>query len=262
MKYDFDKAIAVVKRAAKEELLPRFAQVQREIKRDGSFLTEADIKTQQRIANELKQAFPDIAFLGEEMPAEEQQRVLQSGSAVWCLDPVDGTSNFAAGIPYYAVSLALIEQGEAKFGVVYDPNRDECFTAYQGQGAYLNGQRLTVNTVDLPLSKCTALVDLKRLSKPLATKLATQAIYGSQRSFGSVALDWCWMAASRCHVYLHGKQNIWDYIAGNLIFTESGGVSSTLEGDAVFTHELIPRSAVGALDETLYKAWFSAITDI
>ena len=99
------------------------------------------------------------------------------------------------------------------------------------------------------------MVDLKRLPAGLIEALATAPPYRSQRSFGSVALDWCWLAAGRCHVYLHGRSNIWDYAAGNFIFDTAGGFSTTLQGEAVFTPALTPRSSVAAVDRSLFQAW-------
>lgn len=241
--------------AAQEELLPRFARVERQHKRDGSVLTEADLAVQSRIAAQLLQQWPETVFLGEEMTAAEQMDLLASGQPVWCLDPLDGTSNFAAGIPYFSISLALLQQGEVLLGMVYDPLRDECFTASHKQGARLNDEPLRVKQTGLELGQTTALIDFKRLEKALATRLVTQIPYASQRSFGSVALDWCWLAAGRCHIYLHGRSNIWDYAAGNYIFHAAGGYSSTLDGEAIFTHALTPRSSVAAVDQSLFVAW-------
>jgi len=251
----FEQLKSIIIPAAQEELLPRFAKVKRAEKADGSFLTEADLAIQARIQAALQTQWPQYAFLGEEMSEDEQRHVLaHSDSGAWCLDPLDGTSNFAAGVPYFGVSLSLIIKGEIVLGMVYDPNRDECFYAQQGQGAFLNETRLNVRPQP-NLSKSTALIDFKRLTPELATRLVTEIPYGSQRSFGSVALDWCWMATGRCHVYLHGKQNIWDYSAGYLIMHEAGGQSCTLDGDDVFVPQLQARSAVAALDPELYQAW-------
>ncbi|MDY6979716.1 MAG: inositol monophosphatase family protein [Pseudomonadota bacterium] len=250
-----DTLISLVRRAAQEELMPRFTRVKRGIKADGSFLTEADLAMQERIARELHHHEPDILFLGEEMPAAEQQALLQSGKPLWVLDPLDGTSNYASGIPCFSVSLALIETGELKLGLVYDPVRDECFSAQRGQGAWLNGDRLGPIDTGLSLKQSTGLIDFKRLAPALATRLVTEIPYSSQRSFGSVALDWCWIAIGRSHVYLHGKQNLWDYAAGHLILAEAGGRSCSLEGEAVFNNTLQPRSAVAALDPGLFAAW-------
>ena len=115
--------------AAQEELLPRFARVERQHKRDGSVLTEADLAVQSRLAAHLLQEWPDTLFLGEEMTTAEQAGLLASGQPVWCLDPLDGTSNFAAGIPFFSVSLALLQKDKVLLGMVYDPVRNECFSA-------------------------------------------------------------------------------------------------------------------------------------
>jgi myo-inositol-1(or 4)-monophosphatase len=241
--------------AAQEELLPRFARVERHRKHDGSVLTEADLAVQARVGRQLLKHWPDSVFLGEEMDAAEQARLLASAQPVWCLDPLDGTSNFTAGIPYFCVSLALLQHGRVTLGMVYDPLRDECFSAAGGQGARLNGVPLSVPASGLALQQATALVDFKRLSPELAVRLVTDTPYASQRSFGSVALDWCWLAAGRCHVYLHGRSNIWDYAAGNYIFEAAGGYAATLQGEAVFTAALTPRSSVAAVDRPLFEAW-------
>ena len=245
----------IIVAAAREELLPRFARVSRRQKIDGSIVTEADLALQRRIARQLKQHWPDTVFLGEEMTAEEQAGLLESAQPVWCLDPLDGTSNFAAGIPYFAVSLALVQQGEVTLGLVYDPLRDECFAAGKGRGAAVNGQPLVLAETGLGLEETTAIIDFKRLSVPLAERLVSKPPFASQRNFGASALDWCWLAAGRGHLYLHGKQNIWDYAAGNLVFDEAGGYATTLSGGRVFINALQPRSVVAAVDENLFAAW-------
>jgi len=252
---DINKVKSIVIKAAIEELIPRFTKVKRGIKADGTFLTEADLAVQHRIAEELQANWPAILFLGEEMPAEEQQALLNSNKPVWVLDPLDGTSNYASGIPFYSVSLALIEQGQLSLGIVYDPERDECFYARKGEGAWLNEEKLETIDTGLSLKQSTGLIDFKRLAPDLATRLATEIPYASQRSFGSVALDWCWIAIGRSHVYLHGKQNLWDYAAGHLILEEARGQSCTLDGEVVFNNSLQPRSAVAALDEKLFADW-------
>jgi len=259
MSYSMNYLQEIVIAAAREELLPRFARVARQHKVDGSVLTAADLAMQERLAGLLQRQFPDTVFLGEEMDAAEQERLLQTDKPVWCLDPLDGTSNFAAGIPYFCVSLALLQRGKVVLGLVYDPLRDECFAADPAQRASLNGESLATVESGLSLKQATALVDFKRLQPALAVKLVSTIPYASQRSFGSVALDWCWLAAGRSHVYLHGRSNIWDYAAGNYIFLCAGGCASTLEGDAVFTHELTPRSAVAAVDQPLFAEWCACL---
>ena len=255
MLYSLADLQSIVLPAARDELLPRFARVERRHKVDGSVLTEADLAMQERIAGQLQQQFPGTDFLGEEMTVAEQKQLLQSDKPVWCLDPLDGTSNFAAGIPYFCVSLALLQQGEVVLGLVYDPVRDECFSADAASGALLNGSPLATVASGLSLRRATALIDFKRLEPDLARRLVSDIPYASQRSFGAVALDWCWLAAGRSHVYLHGRSNMWDYAAGNYIFLAAGGFASTLEGEPVFSHELVPRSSVAAVDQPLFSQW-------
>jgi len=253
---DLEQLRQIVISAAREELLPRFTKVSRNDKADGSFITEADLATQQRIETELRQHWPEIACLGEEMTEAEQNSLIKDQSrSLWILDPLDGTSNFAAGLPFFSTSLALLYQGEIVLGVVYDPSRDECFSARKGDGAWFNGAALGQHRPQGPLKKATALVDFKRLPTELAHRLLDDTPYSSQRSHGSVALDWCWMAAGRCHVYLHGKQKIWDYAAGYLVFSETGGHACTLDGERVFQSSLAPRSAVASLDQELFQTW-------
>lgn len=247
--------IEAVKNIANEELSFRFANVTRTHKQDGSFLTEADLAVQTRVQILLQEKYPEITFLGEEMSVEQQQVALENSQGVWILDPLDGTRNFSAGIPYYAVSLAYIKQGTIEWGMVYDPERDECFSATHGAGAQLNGLPLLKQDAGVSIRNSTAVIDFKRLDSELAARIASQPPYSSQRSFGGVALDWCWLAAGRFHIYLHGKQNIWDYAAGHLVFNEVGGNACTLQGDPVFDFSLKARSAVAALDNQLFTDW-------
>ena len=255
---DLETLREIVRTAAHEELLPLFADVIRHIKHDGSVVTEADVAMQQRLKSDLARRWPEYDFLGEEMPGHEhEQLTTDSEKGLWCVDPLDGTSNFATGIPYFAVSLALIIEGRQEIGLVYDPVRDECFMARRGQGARLNDMTLGAYEPPLPgaLSRCVATVDFKRLEAPLAAQLGAFPPYGSQRNFGASSLEWCWLADGRFHLYLHGGQKLWDYAAGSLILDEAGGMTTTLDGEMVFTYGLEPRSVVAAASPTLFKLW-------
>jgi myo-inositol-1(or 4)-monophosphatase len=242
---------------AQQELMPRFADVGRHLKLDGSVVTEADHAMQDRVQRELAARWPQYALLGEEMPGHEHEALTAAeAQGLWVLDPLDGTSNFAAGVPFFSVSLALLWHGRPEIGLVYDPVRDECFAAARGRGAWLNGLSLgTRAPLNLALARSIAVVDFKRLSRPLAARLGAEPPYGSQRNFGSSALDWCWLADGRFHVYLHGGQMLWDYAAGSLILAEAGGRAETIAGDEVFTLALGSRSVVAARDPELFQAW-------
>ena len=254
----------LMRTCAQEELLPRFADVGRHIKRDGSIVTDADHAMQDRVQRELASHWPEYDFLGEESPRQEKHEALAAsrGKGLWILDPLDGTSNFAAGVPFFSVSLALLIDGRPEIGLVYDPIRDECFVAQRGSGSWLNGLSLgTQVPVHLPLARTIAVVDFKRLDRELAAKLGAEPPYGSQRNFGSSALDWCWLADGRFHVYLHGGQKLWDYAAGILILTEAGGQAVTLAGEEVFTSRLETRSVVATRDPELFQAWKAWVAD-
>jgi myo-inositol-1(or 4)-monophosphatase len=259
---NLDDLATLIKAVAREELLPRFTRTERCLKADGSIVTEADLAIQQRLAEALRVQYPQFELLGEEMEEAEQRALLaRTGRGLWCLDPVDGTSNFAAGLPFFCISLALLVGTEPVLGIIYDPIRDECFTAERGRGARLNGLRLQCEPPNLPLRRCLAVVDFKRLGRNLATELATRPPYASQRYLGSGALEWCWLAAGRFQVYLHGYQKLWDYAAGALILAEAGGRAETMRGEPIFTPELQPRSVIAALDAELFEEWRKAVAE-
>jgi myo-inositol-1(or 4)-monophosphatase len=248
---------AIVRDTSRELLAPASDPADVSRKADGSLVTAVDVAMQQAIRQRLQRHWPDYALLGEEMSRPEQQNLIDNGTTgLWCLDPLDGTSNFVSGLPYFSVSLALLLDGKIRLGIVYDPQRDELFAAIRGQGATVNGRPLRCRRAPLPLRDCIAVVDFKRLPTALAVRLVSAPPYRSQRSFGSVALDWCWLAASRYQIYLHGRQRLWDYAAGSLILAEAGGWSATLDGQQVYDQAgLEPRSAVAAVDEDLFAAW-------
>lgn len=248
----------MVRVAAREELTPLFADVIRHVKHDGSVVTKADVAMQRRLKADLARHWPEYDFLGEEMTGDEHEHLTTTGGkGLWCVDPLDGTSNFATGIPYFAVSLALIIDGRQEIGLVYDPVRDECFMARRGEGAWINDIALGAQEPPPPqvLQRCIAAVDFKRLATPLAAQLGAHPPYGSQRNFGASSLEWCWLADGRFHLYLHGGQKLWDFAGGSLILAEAGGLASTLKGEEVFKYGLEPRSVVAAATPALFSAW-------
>ncbi len=259
MQFDLESLKQLIIDSARQEILPLYQQIESSTKADGSLITAADVGMQRRVSEALFERYPEIPFLGEEMSAEAQQVLLKSsGEGIWCLDPIDGTSNFVAGMPCFAVSLAYLQDGETQLGIIYDPIREECFSAVAGEGAWLNGKRLQLNDTTASLAESIAMVDLKRLPAPLACNLVTQPPYRSLRSIGSVALEWCWMAAGRAQLYLHGGQRLWDFGAGRLIFAEAGGVYSLSDGferQAPYTLDLQQKVAKAALHPQLFEQW-------
>jgi len=233
-------------------------------KRDGSFVTDIDLALQRRIKETLEGLYPDIPFIGEETPDNERAAVLQSGvSRVWCLDPLDGTTNFTSGLPFFGISLALLQDRLPVMGVVFDPNRDECFAAETGGGAWLNGFRLP-GAPRRSTAHCVACVDFKRLPRSIAEHLVARPPFKSQRNLGACVLEWCWLAADRFQLYLHGGQHLWDYSAGSLILQEVGGSAVTLEGVEVPGASLYLNrkvSVVAASHPDMLEEWWSWITD-
>lgn len=266
---NLDQICRILHTAAEAEILPRFRRVSSREKADGSLVTEADLATQAAIAAALAVVTPEIPLLGEEMDRSEQlERLADAITGVWCLDPLDGTTNFANGFPLFAISLGLIRRGEVTLGAVLDPLRDECFCAQRGTGAYLNGEVLRIPPKARSLKGSIAAVDLKRLDPADLVRLGCAAPYRSHRSLGCVALEWCWLAAGRFQLYLHGGQRLWDYAAGRLIATEAGAVSRLFEQatggqtpSPVQGLSLDPRMAVAAADEGLLADWTRWLTE-
>ncbi|HIE55767.1 MAG TPA: inositol monophosphatase [Chromatiaceae bacterium] len=249
----------LIRSLAKAELMNRFHKVEASLKGDGSLITEADRAMQFSVKKELQRRWPEYAFLGEESTCDHQRQALRGEGGCWILDPLDGTTNYAHGFELFSSSLALSVAGKSVLGIVHDPVRDETFAARRGLGAELNGRSLSLDKVPQTLGTSLALVDFKRLSRPLAIALVTEPPFASQRNIGSVALEWCWLAAGRADLYLHGGQRLWDYAAGQLIFSEAGGASCTFEGDSIPSHSTEPRSALAAGNSVLLGLWKEAL---
>lgn len=250
-----EAVVQAVRDVAAQEVMPRYLKVAHQRKSDGSLCTEADLAAQAALVERLRALYP-APIIGEEMSEAQQTREWHAGDeGLWCVDPIDGTTNFVNGLPYFAVSVALLRGGRSVLGVVYDPVADEAFYAEQGQGAFLNGEKLPIKGRTPRLSGALANVDLKRLSRPLAQELAMRPPYSSQRNFGASTLEWCYTAAGRFDLYLHGGQKLWDYAAGSLILEEAGGAMSTLKYDDFWADNLWRRSVIAALDRELFAAW-------
>lgn len=250
-----EQVVAVVRRVGDEVVLPGFMQVAHTRKADGSVLTEIDLQAQEMLRRELS-AVADCPLLGEEMPDAEQRRQWEAGSdGLWCVDPLDGTSNFVNGLSHFAVSVAFMRGGRPLLGVVYAPLLGEMFAAEVGRGAILNGRPLPLSAAASDISEAIAGIDFKRLPQQLAAQLAVDPPYHSQRNFGSGALDWCYLAAGHFDLYLHGGQYLWDYAAGCLILQESGGAMCTLEDADYWAGDVWRKSVIAAGTDALFGDW-------
>lgn len=247
--------IEALRHIADTEVMPRYQCVLHDRKADGSLFTEADLVAQRALERLLPEIYP-CPVLGEEMDEAQQHRLWTEHDMLWCVDPIDGTSNFVHGIPYFGLSAALLQGGRTLLGCVYDPNRQEAFSAQKGVGAWLNQQVLMVEPKpDRLLGHAMAAVDFKRLPKPLVTRLTTDPPYASQRNFGACTLEWCYVAAQRVGVLLHGGQKLWDYAAGALILEEAGGFYRSLDGQPWWQGEPWTRSVLAAGQQSLFQSW-------
>jgi len=259
LKRMLDATVALVREVAQQEVMPRFLRVRhQQLKDDGSLFSEADVAAQHYLAERLP-AIRACPIIGEEMTPAEQQAGWAAGMSdergLWCIDPIDGTTNFINGLPYFAVSIAWISAGRARLAVTYNPITDEMFYAREGNGAYLNGRRLPLRQVTDDMARSVAGVDFKRIPKALADRIAVAPPYYSQRNFGCSTLEWCNLAAGRLDLYLHGGQMLWDYAAGSLILRESGGQMCTLDSDDYDAEEVWRRPVVAALHPEVFAAW-------
>jgi myo-inositol-1(or 4)-monophosphatase len=192
-------------------------------------VTEADHKAEAIIISAVQKAFPHHGILSEEAG---QKRM--GSSYRWLIDPLDGTTNFAHGFPFFSVSIALEHKGKLLLGVVFDPLRKEMFVAGRGAGAYLNGRPIHASSV--ATLKDSLLVtgfsyDIKKL-KDNNVRHFSDFLFKTQgvRRIGSASLDMCYVASGRLDGFWEFKLNPWDTAAATLIVRESGGTVSKLDG--------------------------------
>jgi myo-inositol-1(or 4)-monophosphatase len=221
--------MAEIAREAGALLMKYFeARVKIEYKGDVDLVTEADRKSEALILERIRSHWPSHDVMGEEGTR------LESGSDYrWYVDPLDGTTNFAHGFPVFCVSLALEFKGRRVAGVVYDPTRDELFTAEQGRGAHLNHRPIRVSVVDR-LAEClvaTGFPSHKRHKNPniFFYHQITLRTHGVRRA-GSAALDLCSVACGRFEAFWEFNLNPWDTAAGVLMVEEAGGQVTDFSG--------------------------------
>lgn len=209
----------------------------REIKSKGfrDLVTDTDVAAQKLITDLIRAQFPDHGFLTE----EDDTRLPVDGPVIWVIDPVDGTTNFSRALPSFCVSIAAVSKaGELLAGVVYDPMRDEMFSAARNQGAWLQwgtGEQrpLSASQVDVLDDALFALdwsrnPNLRRSALEILVTIAP--LVHDVRAIGSAALALCWLAAGRVDGYLHLQLSPWDTAAACLIIQEAGGQISRLDG--------------------------------
>jgi myo-inositol-1(or 4)-monophosphatase len=185
------------------------------------FVSEVDKLAEAEIIKELRRAYPDHAILAEESGATGK------GPLTWVIDPLDGTHNYLRGIPHFSVSIALLEKGVPIHAVVFDPLRDELYTASKGDGAYINDRRMRVTKRENLGGAMIATGFPFRQREHLGAQLdMTRAILGQAediRRSGSAALDLAYVAAGRYDGYFEIGLKPWDMAAGVLLVHEAGG---------------------------------------
>jgi len=254
---------SIAKQTGQNILVPAFdSQLSAQTKKtDGSIVTETDEKAQYFIEQELRKLNNKIGFLGEEMTTDEQLSALNEGNAFWCVDPLDGTGNFTTPLPLFAVSIALIEHGKPILACIYDPIRDEMFSAYKGCGVLINGVLFQRPRAQKALKDSVGFVDFKRLQPRLASRLASEKLYRSQRNLGSCALEWAWLAAGRGQFIIHGGEKLWDYAAGLLLAEESSCVVTDFLGAHPFAKSQLSSPVVATVNQSLSQQWLNITKD-
>lgn len=191
-------------------------------------VTDADFASQTAIVNHIIEQFPTHHMLGEEGLTRQEG----DSDYRWVIDPLDGTSNYVHGFPYYCVSIGLEYQGELILGVVYDPNRDEMFSAFQGQGAKLNGEAIKPSPIPaLDQAMIVASLPVGTLGKDIAVDRFLNVLPHAQalQRTGSAALNLCYVSIGRIDGYWSSNLKPWDMAAGVLICREAGGLVTSIE---------------------------------
>lgn len=229
MKKFLDVAVAAAREAG--ALLRSEFDRPKEISYKGEvdIVTESDRRSEERILTRLRSEFPDHAIIAE----EGGKGASESAKYTWHVDPLDGTTNFAHGYPCFAVSIALLEQGQPIVAVVMNPTSDELFTAMRDEGSYLNGKRIHVSSVERLAESlvCTGFPPKHRRSSANMSYYweFTLRSHGVRRD-GSAALDLCSVACGRFEAFWEFGLNSWDTAAGMLLVREAGGMVTDLAG--------------------------------
>lgn len=228
----FEKAVKIVKKNG-EELIERDGADAIREKGRTDYVTEVDVRVQRQIFEALKELDPAAQFLGEE---KENQGIDREGS-IWILDPVDGTTNLIHDFQHSTISLAYAKGKKVRFGVVYDPFREECFTAELGKGAFLNGRPIQVSGKkrlgDCLIAMGTSPGCREHADENFARMRRVYDRCQDIRRIGSAALELSYVACGRLDGFYEENLKIWDYAAGSLLVTEAGGTMAADRPDTM-----------------------------
>ncbi|MDX8408236.1 MAG: inositol monophosphatase family protein [Mariprofundaceae bacterium] len=263
---DYRKTLAaivpIIEAAGKNIIMPAFREkIVAASKSDGSVVTDTDIACQRFIERGLADLEAGIPFLGEEMYESDQiQRLNEKAGRYWCLDPLDGTTNFVAGIPVFGTSLALVDHGHPVLACIHDPVRGETFTAIRSHGACLNAAPIRGAT-ETELASAVGFIDFKRLGSSHKQAMLGKGLYRSQRNIGTCALEWAWLAAGRGHFILHGGEKLWDFAAGSLIALESGCVAGNFSSSPLFPCQSLSSPILACCTEDIRQQLINSLAD-
>ena len=221
-------------RKASKTVIRDFGEIENlqvSLKGPGDFVTNCDKKVEKILIDELLKAKPSYSILSEEIG-----EINNDDSFKWIIDPIDGTSNFLHGVPHFAISVGLEHNKEIICGIIYDPIKDEMFTAEKGNGSYMNNQRMRVSSRS-KLEDCMIFTGgPKRDAKN--RELALKEYYKFSlkvlvpiRKLGSAALDMAYVAAGRCDGLWQRNLNYWDIAAGIILVREAGGFVTDFQGE-------------------------------
>ena len=204
------------------------------------YVSYVDKGSEKMIVSRLREIMPEAGFITEEGTTKDDVSTInhQPSDFFWVVDPLDGTTNFIHGFAPYAVSIALCKGREIVVGVVYEIVSDECFYAWKGGKAWVNGIPLHVGTSEInDALLCLQLPYNSDAYKPVITRLINRFYgnVGSIRMLGSAAIALCYVAAGRLDAYAERYIGQWDYMAGALIVQEAGGIVTDYQGSSDFT---------------------------
>ena len=182
------------------------------------FVTNADVKAEKIIIEELIKSKRNYSIISE----ESEKKIINDKDNVWIIDPIDGTTNFLHGVPHFAISIALKSKNEIVTGLIYDPIKDEMFYAEKNNGAYCNNQRIRVSNKK-NLENCLFATGGKHTEEVKIKKNITI------RKSGSAALDMAYVAAGKFDGYFQKNLNIWDIAAGIVLVKEAGGIINDID---------------------------------
>lgn len=211
-----------------------------EIKTENNLVTYVDKESERRFVEALSKLLPEAGFVAEEGTGTKNETGYN-----WVIDPLDGTTNFVHGVPVWCTSIGLCYDTEPVLGIIYDPNTNECYSAYQGGGAFLNDKAVHVSNIDkLGQSLLATGFPYDDFGREEAyIKLFRQLMRDTRgmRRLGSAALDMAWVACGRFEAFYEYGLNPWDVAAGSIIVREAGGIVTEFNGNnnPVFGDDLI-----------------------